>query len=59
MSYGYYQEHKEELLKLTTAKGKTAWICTICGYIYYGDEVPEDFKCPLCGVGKELFKKQE
>ena len=59
MSYGYYQEHKEELLKVTTEKGKTAWICTICGYIYYGDEVPEDFKCPLCGVGKELFKKQE
>ena len=26
MSYGYYQEHKEELLKVTTAKGKTAWI---------------------------------
>ncbi len=59
MSYGYYQEHKEELLKVTTEKGKTAWICTICGYIYYRDEVPEDFKCPLCGVGKELFKKQE
>ena len=59
MSYGYYQEHKEELLKVTTEKGKTAWICSVCGYVYYGEEVPDDFKCPLCGVGKELFKKQE
>lgn len=58
MSYGYYQEHKEDLLKVTTEKGKTAWICTMCGYIYYGEELPEDFKCPLCGMGKEFFKKQ-
>lgn len=59
MSYGYYQEHKEELLKVTTEKGKTAWICSICGYIYYGDELPEDFQCPTCGVGKEFFNKKE
>ena len=59
MSYGYYQEHKEELLKVKTEQGKTAWICTICGYIYYGEEVPEDYQCPGCGVGKELFKKKE
>ncbi len=58
MSYGYYQEHKEELLKVTTEKSKTAWVCTICGYIYYGDELPEDFTCPICGVGRNLFKKQ-
>lgn len=59
MSYGYYQEHKDELLKVTTEKGRTAWVCTVCGYVYYGEELPEDFKCPLCGVGKELFKKKE
>ncbi len=58
MSYGYYQEHKDELLKVTTEKGKTAWICTICGYVYYGEEIPNDFKCPLCGVGVEFFTKQ-
>lgn len=59
MSYGYYQEHKEELLKTKTENGETAWICTVCGYVYYGEEVPEDFKCPICQVGKELFKKKE
>lgn len=58
MSYGYYQEHKEELLKVTTTKGKTAWVCTICGYVYYGEELPEDFRCPLCGVDQSFFKKQ-
>lgn len=58
MSYGYYQEHKEELLKVTTETGKTAWICTICGYVYYGETIPEDFVCPICGVGKELFQKK-
>ncbi len=56
MTYAYYQENKEELLKVTTEKGKTAWICTICGYIYYGETIPEDFKCPVCGVDKSLFK---
>lgn len=59
MTYAYYQENKEDLLKITTEKGKTAWICTVCGYIYYGDELPDDFKCPICGVGKELFKLKE
>ena len=59
MSYGYYQENKEEFVKVTTENGKTAWICTVCGYIYYGEEIPDDFKCPICGVDKSLFKKKE
>ena len=58
MSYGYYQEHKDELLKVTTNNGKTAWVCTICGYAYYGEELPEDFKCPVCGVDKSLFERK-
>ena len=40
--------------------------CTICGYIY-DDEVeetkfedlPDDWACPLCGVGKDMFEKIE
>lgn len=59
MTYAYYQQHKEELLKVTTEKGKNAWVCVVCGYIYYGEELPEDFKCPVCGVDKTYFKKKE
>lgn len=58
MTYAYYQEHKEELLKVTTEKGKTAWICTVCGYVYYGEELPENLKCPICGVDRSLFKRK-
>ena len=36
-----------------------AWRCTICGHIEYVDELPDDFKCPICGVGKELFERIE
>ena len=58
MTYAYYQEHKESLTKTETEQGKTAWVCTVCGYVYYGDEVPDDYICPLCGLGKSYFKKQ-
>lgn len=56
MTYQYYQEHKNDLLKIKTENGKTAWICTVCGYIYYGDNVPDDFECPICGMSKEYFE---
>ena len=59
MSYAYYQENKENLLKVTTSNGKTAWVCTTCGYIYYGNTIPDNFKCPICGVDKSFFKKVE
>lgn len=58
MTYAYYQEHKNELLKVSTENGKVAWVCTICGYVYYGEEIPDDYVCPICGVGKELFNKK-
>lgn len=58
MTYAYYQEHKDELLKVKTEEGKTAWVCNICGYVYYGEELPDDFTCPICGVGKENFTKK-
>ena len=42
------------------------YICTVCGYIYDPEEhdgikfedLPDDYVCPLCGVGKDLFDKQ-
>lgn len=58
MTYGYYQEHKNELLKVETENGKTAWVCNLCGYIYYGEELPDDFVCPICGADKTYFSKK-
>lgn len=56
MSYQYYQENKEDLIKVTTESGKTAWVCTVCGYVYYGETLPDDFRCPLCGVDASKFE---
>lgn len=58
MTYRYYQEHKDELIRVRTDNGKMAWVCKICGYVYYGEELPEGFKCPVCGVDRELFEKK-
>ena len=40
--------------------------CTVCGYIYDDEkegvkfeELPDDWTCPLCGVGKDMFEKVE
>lgn len=38
--------------------GMKKYVCKICGYVYEGDELPEDFRCPLCGVKKNMFIEQ-
>ena len=40
-----------------TESGQTIWRCTVCGYEYIGDELPEDYECPLCGVPASEFEK--
>ena len=35
----------------------TKWKCTVCGYVYEGEELPEDYVCPICGVGPDKFEK--
>ena len=59
MSYQYFQEHKDDLIKVTTEKGKAAWVCTICGYVQYAEELDDNFTCPICGVPKDMFIKKE
>ena len=38
------------------AEDKKGFVCKICGYVYEGDELPEDFICPLCKHGAEDFE---
>ena len=33
------------------------YVCKICGYVYEGEELPEDFVCPLCNHGVENFEE--
>ena len=36
--------------------GPKGWVCSICGYVYEGEELPDDFICPWCNHGKEAFE---
>ena len=58
-TYEYYQDNikpKPEAVG-TTSDGQTVWRCVICGYEYVGEEVPDDFVCPICKHGKADFEK--
>ena len=39
------------------AAGTRQWKCTVCGYVYEGDELPADYTCPICGVGPDKFEE--
>lgn len=42
----------------SAADGKTkTWKCKICGYIYEGDELPEDYVCPICKQPASVFEQ--
>ena len=53
MTYTYYQNNVKPKPQ---TEGKKGWVCKICGYIYEGDELPEDFICPLCKHGAADFE---
>lgn len=58
-TYEYYMNNikpKPEAAP-AAASGKTVWRCTICGYEYEGEELPEDFICPLCKHPASDFEK--
>ena len=58
-TYDYYMNNikpkPQEVGK--TKDGQTIWRCTICGYEYVGEELPEDFICPICKHPASDFKK--
>lgn len=47
VTYSYYHKNIKPS-KPKTEEKKKGFICTICGYIYEGDTLPDDFICPLC-----------
>lgn len=56
MTYEYYQQNVKPK-PAQTAEKKGGWVCKVCGYIYEGEELPEDFVCPVCKHGREDFEK--
>lgn len=57
-TYAYYQSHIKPRPQTSDApKGKAVWRCKVCGYIYEGEELPEDFICPLCKHPASDFEK--
>lgn len=53
MTYTYYQENVKPKPQ---TEGKKGWVCKICGYVHEGEELPEDFICPLCKHGAADFE---
>ena len=55
VTYDFYQKNIKP--KPETRTEKKGWRCKICGYVYEGDPLPEDFICPWCKHGVEDFEK--
>ena len=53
MTYTYYQKNVKPKPQ---TEGKKGFVCKVCGYIYEGDELPDDFVCPLCKHGVADFE---
>ena len=53
MTYTYYQANVKPKPQ---TEGKKGWVCKVCGYIYEGENLPEDFICPLCKHGAADFE---
>lgn len=59
ITYEYYHNNVKPKPEAVgkTEEGKTVWRCKICGYEYVGEELPEDFICPLCKHPASDFEK--
>ena len=54
MTYSYYHE---KVKPKPETEGKKGYVCKICGYVYEGHPLPEDYVCPLCKHGVEDFEE--
>lgn len=58
ITYAYYQSNIKPKSP-TAQQKKVVYICSVCGYVYEGDPLPEDFVCPLCLHDARYFVKSE
>ena len=53
------EEPEQEEAPAEESGSKKKYVCKICGYVYEGDELPQDFVCPLCRQGADAFELAE
>ena len=51
-----YQYYFDNIKPKPEVQKKKGFVCNICGYVYEGDELPDDFVCPLCKHGADDFE---
>ena len=56
MTYTYYQNNVKPKPE---TQGKKGYVCNVCGFVYEGEELPEDYICPLCKHGVADFEPIE
>ncbi len=55
VTYDYYQNNIKPKPEAKKEEKKKGWVCNVCGYVYEGEELPEDFICPICKHGASDF----
>ena len=53
MTYTYYQNHVKPRPE---TEGKKGYVCKVCGWVYEGEDLPDDIVCPLCKHGAADFE---
>ena len=53
MTYSYYHENVKPKPE---TEGKKGYVCKVCGWVYEGEDLPEDIVCPLCKHGAADFE---
>ena len=53
MTYAYYHQNVKPQ---PNTEGKKGFVCKVCGWVYEGEELPDDIVCPLCKHGKADFE---
>ena len=53
MTYTYYQNNVKPQPE---TEGKKGYVCKVCGWVYEGENLPDDIVCPLCKHGAADFE---
>lgn len=53
-TYSFYQNNIKP--KPASTEKRKGFICTVCGYVYEGETLPDDFICPVCKHPASVFR---